>query len=328
MKDFGFGSGGVGNATSSNYSLEATAGEQSANKLDGSTYSIGTGLVYTNQANVPVAPAVINSSNWYNKLRITLDTSGNPSDTLYAIAISTDNFTSDTQYVQSDQTTGATLGLEDYQTYSSWGGGAGFLVIGLSPNTNYSFKVKAIQGKFTETGYGPVANASTLGATLTFDIDVSATDTETNPPFSTDLGTLTAGSVSTTTNKVWVDFDTNAENGGRVYVVASNTGLKSQNQNYTIGAIAGNLTSSSEGFGIQGSTATQTSGGPFVLDAAYALSSQNVGITDATVRTLFSTSAPVALGRGSFVLKAKSSNVTPAASDYQEILTLIASANF
>lgn len=328
LKDFGFGTGGVGNGTSTNYSIEGLTGEQSNNNLSGSTYNLGSGLAYTNQANVPEAATVTNTANWYNKLQVTIDQGGNPSDTKYAIAVSTDGFSSNIGYVQSDQTIGATLGLEDYQTYSTWGSGSGFLIIGLTPSTTYSVKVKAMQGKFTETGYGPVASAATAGAMLTFDIDVSSVDTDTNPPFATDFGALTPGSVATTTNKVWVDFDTNAENGGKVYVVASNTGLESQTQNYTIGAITGNLSALSEGFGIQGSTATEGSGGPFDLDTAYDLTSQNVGLADTTVRPLFLTSAPVTSGRGSFVLKAKSSAVTPAASDYQEVLTLIASANF
>lgn len=327
MRDFGFGSGGTGNATSTNFSINGILGEQSANKLTGATFNLGSGLSYTNQANVPPAPTVVNSTNWYNKLRVTLATGGNPDDTKFAIAISPDGF-STTQYVQSDQTIGPTLGLEDYQTYSAWGGGSGALVIGLLPNTTYSVKAKALQGKFTETGFGPTASAATVGARLTFDIDVSATDTDTAPPFTTDLGSLTPGSVSTTTNKVWVDFDTNAESGGRVYVVASNTGLRSQKNNYTISAVTANLTSQSEGFGVQGSTATEGSGGPFTLDAFYNLSSENVGIADTSVRSLFQASAPVTSGRGSFVLKAKPSAVTPAASDYQEILTLIASAHF
>lgn len=328
LKDFGFGTGGVGNATSSNYGLEAITGEQSNGTLSGSTYNLGSGLTYTNQANVPEAPTVVNSANWYNKLRVTINESDNSSDTKYAIAVSTDGFSSDIRYVQDDQTLGVSLGLEDYQTYSTWGGGSGFLMIGLAPSTTYSVKVKAWQGKFTETGFGPTASAATAGAMLTFDIDVSATDSDTNPPFTTDLGALTPGSVTTTANKVWVDFDTNAENGGKVYVVASNTGLQSQVQSYTISATAGDLSALSEGFGIQGSSASEGSGGPFELDAAYDLTSQNVGLADTTVRSLFSATTPVTSGRGSFVLKAKSSATTPAAADYQEVLTLIASANF
>ncbi|MFZ1654805.1 MAG: hypothetical protein WBO92_05305, partial [Candidatus Moraniibacteriota bacterium] len=116
LKDFGYGGGGVANGTSSNYAIEGIAGEQNATKLSGTTYDLGPGLQFTNQANVPPAPTFTNPANYYNKLRLTLATGGNPSDTLFAIAISTDNFVT-TNYVQSDNTVGATLGLEDYQTY-------------------------------------------------------------------------------------------------------------------------------------------------------------------------------------------------------------------
>lgn len=328
LKDFGYGGGGVGNGTSTNYAIEGIAGEQNTTTLDGTTYDLGPGLQYTNQANVPPAPTFTNPSNYYNKLKLTLATGGNPSDTLFAITISTDNFASDNRYVQSDNTVGATLGLEDYQTYSAWGGASGFLIIGLLANTTYQVKVKAWQGKFTETGYGPSASAATVGQKLTFDIDVSSSDTDTDPPFTTNFGDLIAGAVTSSPQKIWVDFDTNGESGGRVYVVASNAGLLSSRASYTINAVTGNLTSLSEGFGAQGSTATQSAGSTFSIATAYNLSSNNVATTDTTVREIFTVSGPVSGGRGSFLLKAKSSAVTPAASDYTETLTVIASASF
>lgn len=328
LKDFGYGGGGAANSTSSNYAIEGIAGEQNENQLQGTTYDLGGGLQYTNQANVPPAPTFTNPSNYYNKLLLTLNTGGNPSDTLFAIAISSDNFSSDTRYIQSDNTVGTTLGLEDYQTYSTWGGGSGFLVIGLAASTTYTVKVKAWQGKFTETAYGPTASAATVGQRLTFDIDVASTDSDTNPPFATNFGDLIAGAVTNSPDKVWVDFDTNGESGGRVYVVASNAGLTSSRAGYTIGAVTGNLTSLSEGFGAQGSSATQSSGSTFSIASAYSLSSNNVATTDTTIREIFTVSGPVTGGRGSFLLKAKSSAVTPAASDYGETLTIIASASF
>ncbi len=328
LKDFNYGGGGVGNGSSSNYSLMGTAGEQNEDQLGGTTYDLGPGLVFTNQANVPPAPTLANPSNYYNKLRLTLATGGNPSDTLFAIAISSDNFATDTRYVQSDNTVGATLGIEDYQTYAAWGSGSGFLVIGLAASTTYTVKVKAWQGKFTETGYGPTASAATTGQQLTFDIDVSASNSETGPPFATNFGDLIAGTVTDSPEKIWVDFSTNGENGGRVYVVATNAGLLSSRAGYTISAVTGNLTSLSEGFGAQGSTASQSSGSTFSIATAYNLSSNNVATTDTTVREIFTVSGPVSGGRGSFLLKAKSSAVTPAASDYTETLTVLASASF
>ncbi len=327
LKDFGFGTGGVENATSTNYSLEALTGEQSNDNLTGSTYNLGSGLAYTNQANVPVAPAVVNSANWYNKLRITINQSGNPSDTLYAIAVSTDGFAT-VMYVQDDHRLGSTLGLEDYQTYAELGSGSGFLLLGLAYDTTYEVKVKAWQGKFTETGYGPSASAATVSAALTFDIDVAPTDTETSTPFTASLGNLLPNTVTTSSEKIWVDFDTNAENGGTVFVSGQNSGLKSLALNYTIPALTSNLATVSEGYGGQGVSATEVSGGPFDLEAAYTVTSDNVAIIDSINRGIFSTSSPVSAGRGAFQLKAKASSVTPAANDYQETLTVISSANF
>ncbi|MFZ1627161.1 MAG: hypothetical protein WAT81_05160 [Candidatus Moraniibacteriota bacterium] len=327
LKDFGYGGGGVANGTSSNYAIEGIAGEQNATQLDGTTYDLGPGLQFTNQANVPPAPTFTNPSNYYNKLALTLVTGGNPTDTLFAIAISADNFVT-TNYIQSDNTVGAALGLEDYQTYAAWGGGSGFMVIGLASSTTYKVKVKSWQGKFTETGYGPEASAATVGSRLTFDIDVSASDTDTSPPYTTNIGSLIAGTVTSSPEKIWVDFDTNGESGGKVYVVASNAGLQSSRASYTISSVTGNLTSLSEGFGAQGSSATQSAGGPFVVATAYNLASNNVAVADTVIREIFSASTPVTSARGSFLLKAKSSVVTPAASDYTETLTVLASASF
>jgi hypothetical protein len=327
LRDFGFGTGGAANATSSNYALEALTGEQQGGKLAGTTYGVGTGLIFTNQANVPVAPTFVNDGNYYSKLRLTINESGNPSDTKYAIAISSDGFTT-TEYVQDDNRLGSTLGLEDYRTYSSFGGSGGFLILGLAGNTTYQVKIKAWQGKFTETGYGPTASAATIGATLTFDIDVAATDTETSTPFTTAFGNLLPATVTTSGEKIWVDFVTNAENGGTVFVSGLNSGLRSSSINHTITALTSDLTAVSEGYGAQGTSAAQASGGPFTLDSAYNVASNNVATIDSTVREIFAASLPVTGGRGSFQLKAKASAVTPAAGDYQETLTVVSAANF
>ncbi len=326
LKDFGFGSGGAGNATSGSYAIDGISGEQSGGNLDGTTYDLGSGLLFTNQANVPPAPTFTNPSNYYNKLKVVLDTGSNPSDTLFAIAISTDDFVT-TNYVQSDDTVGASLGIEDYQTYTNWGGASGTLIIGLATSTTYKVKVKAWQGKFTETGYGPIATAATVTPQMTFDIDVAATDTETGPPFTigfTGANSLVVATVVDSPEKIWVDLITNGESGGRVYVVGSNAGLQSSIVSYLIGAVTGNLTALSEGFGAQGFSVA----GGLSIAPAYDLSANNVAVTDTTIREMFTASAPTTNGRGAFLLKAKSSAVTPAATDYTETLTVIASASF
>jgi hypothetical protein len=327
LKDYGFGNGGEDNMTSTNYSMEANAGEIGGEKLTGSSYGGGAGFLYANQTSVPIAPTFDNPNNYYNKLRIIINTSGNPSDTKYAIAISTDNFIT-TKYVQSDNTVGAALGMEDYQTYAAWGSGMGTLIIGLLPNTTYKAKVKAIQGKFTETGFGPVATAATINPTLSFDIDVSATNSKTTPPFNISFANLMANSVYDSPEKIWVDFSTNGETGGKVYVIAQNGGLLSSSKSYTINSVSGNLAVLSQGFGAQGSSVAQSAGGPLTIAALYNQTGDTVGIADASVREIFSSTASIANGRGSFLLKAKSSAVTPAANDYSETFTIIASGSF
>lgn len=114
--------------------------------------------MFVQQANVPPAPAFSNPGNYYNKLRLVIAIGNNPSDATFSVAISSDDRVT-TNYVQSDHAIGTALGNEDRQTYVLWGGGSGFDVIGLASNTTYRVKVKAMQGKFTEAGYGPEATA-------------------------------------------------------------------------------------------------------------------------------------------------------------------------
>ncbi len=321
MKDYDFGGGGVGG--SSNYVMEAVLGEQGGNQTS-TSYSVNSGLSYAQTSNVPGAPTWVNSSSWYNKLHITINQSNNPTDVVYAIAISDDNWAT-TNYVQNDNTVGAALGPEDYQTYANWGSGTGEDVIGLSQNTTYKVKVKAKQGLYSESAYGPVASVATSPLSLTFDIDVSATDSETGAPYQIDLGTLGVGSVTTASNKIWVDIDTNAANGAFVFVGGtSNAGLRSSRNSYTIGSSSVDLSGASEGYGIRSASTTNVT-----ATSPYNGAGQNVGVVDSTLRELVNSSnAPVVAGRASFEVKVKTSSTTPSASDYTDTLTIIASGSF
>lgn len=328
LKDYTFGGGGTQDSDSTNYSIFGVAGETELGQPVSTNYKAGAGLIYTLLSDVPPAPTFTNPANYYNKLKLVINEGGNPSDAKYAITISTDNFAADTRYVQNDNTVGATLGLEDWQTYASWGGASGINIIGLLDGTTYYVKVAAKQGNFTETGFGPVASVATVNPNITFDIDVSATDSDTEPPFAIAFSDLLAGSVVDSPQKIWVDLATNGESGGKVYVYAQNGGLLSAAKSYTITSTTGDLSSLSQGFGAQGSTATQTTGGPLSIESPYNGSSQNVGITNGAIRPIFTSANPISGGRGSFILKAKSSSVTPVASDYGETFTVIASAAY
>ncbi|OIQ01782.1 MAG: hypothetical protein AUK58_04065 [Candidatus Moranbacteria bacterium CG2_30_41_165] len=319
LKDFGFGSGGVGNATSGSYALDAVSGEQSNGNLSSTNYGVGSGLIFTNQANVPPAPTFTNPSNYYNKLKVVLDNGGNPSDTKFSIAISTDNFATDTRYMQSDNTVGTVRGIEDYQTYTVWGSTSGVFIIGLAPSTTYQVKVNAWQGKFTETAYGPTASASTVSPQVTLSMNINAIN----------FGSLNSGIVTSGPQNIVVNFATNGESGGNIYMSGQNGGLLSSSSSHQINSLTGDLTASAEGFGAQGVSVTQSSGGPLTITSPYdVLTGDNVGIVNASVREIFATTGPVSGGQGTFLLKAKASSVTPSAGDYSETLTVIASARF
>ena len=325
LHDAGFGSGGVGVAESGTYGMTGISGEISVQKGIGTLYNLGPGLQYTRQSNVPSAPTFSNPSNHYNKLKFVLDTGGNPTDTLFVIAISTDDFAT-TSYVQANGTIGASA---VYQTYADWGGASGEFVTGLAPSTTYKIKVAAVQTKYTETEYSATSTASTTAPSLSFDIDVSASDSETSAPYTVAFGTLATGSVTTATDKVWLDLASNAEGGGFVYVYGAGTGLTSIAAGHTIPSVTANLAVTSEGYGMRVDYVTQSAGGPLVAVSPYDGSAENVGVIDTTSRTvLSSSSAPITAGRGSFLLKASTDTMTPAASDYTETLTVVASATF
>ena len=160
------------------------------------------------------------------------------------------------------------------------------------------------------------------------DIDIDPTDTETASPYAIPFGDLAVGSVTTTSDKIWIDFETNAYGGGAVYIKGQNTGLSSSTASYTITSSTTDLASSSIGYGMRGISATQSSGGPFSISSPYNGASDNVGILDTTYRQIFSSNLPIVAGRASGVLKAKISSDVPASDDYTDLLTVIAAALF
>jgi len=172
IKTYDFGSGGTQETTSTNYAIQGQTGTQDAGQTTSTNYAANGGLTFVNQASVPPAPTFTNPATNYDRLKITLDTTGNASDTKYAIAISSDNFATDTRYLQSDNTIGTVLGAEDWQTNATWGP-TGFFVKTLEGSTTYTIKVKAQNGKYTETAWGPTAQVATVSPSLTFGISQS-----------------------------------------------------------------------------------------------------------------------------------------------------------
>ncbi|MCX7997200.1 MAG: hypothetical protein N2691_05635 [Patescibacteria group bacterium] len=175
LQEYGFGAGGTENSSNGTYGLQGIIGEVAADPAGNGTTTVGSGLIFTNMANVPPAPSFTNPGNHYDRLQFIVNTGSNPADTEYAIEIrsSADAYAT-ARYIQDDGTVGSTLGPEDWQTYADWGGAAGEFVTGLSQDTTYRIRVKANQGNFTESGWGPDATAATVLPTLTFGVSANS----------------------------------------------------------------------------------------------------------------------------------------------------------
>jgi hypothetical protein len=327
LNNYGFGSGGTANSSTSNYSLEGISGELSGQTSTTANYSLKPGFIETEQANVPKISAFDNgSSRYYNKLHFVIDQQSNPTDALYALQIkagdATCDFTTGTiKYVKSDLTVGSTLVVADYQTYAAFGSASGTNIIGLTPNTVYCLRAKATQGQFTESGYGPSMSASTVNPSISFSIS----------PTSVSMGSLLPSTVTDAISSISLTFDTNANNGGDIYINGQNSGLLSAATGNNISSViasGGDLSSLSRGFGAKVTATGQSSGGPLSSVSPYNGSSDNVGPTDTTIRKMITSSAQVNTGTASVLLKAKATGADAAANDYKEILTMLASASF
>ncbi len=255
-------SAGSGTGTSANYGMSGDVNPFS--DLSGSS-SFKQKLGYNPrlQANTPQPPTLENSQEYYDRLLIKLDSSNNPTDTLFAVAISHDDFVT-YEYVQSDGTVGAALGVEDYRNYVSWGGGSGSFILGLQQSTAYKVRAKALHGDFTETGYSNDSNevSTTVPYVSMFISKPGLT-----------LGTLNANSISTTTATA-VTVNTNAYTGYQVYVNDSGNGVSGGLYNGSSNLIESNdqsLVAGFEGYGAQASSGSAT------VDAKYDVSGNNVG---------------------------------------------------
>ncbi len=205
LKEYGFGSGGNENNTSTNYSMFAVAGELDNSNAQSTNYALQAGLTFSMQTNVPAAPSFTNPSSNYDRLKFIIDNGNNPTDTTFAIAISSDAFASTTNYIQSDFTIGSSPA---WLTYTGWGGASGQYVTGLASNTTYSIKVKARQGNFTESGYSVTTSVATSVPSLTFAIDSSTIN----------FSNLNAGNSYTDNTKTTTfTTSTNAYNGYIIY---------------------------------------------------------------------------------------------------------------
>jgi hypothetical protein len=320
LNGYGFGSGGTANSTTATYGLEGSTGEISGQTSTTAAYNVKPGFSETIQAHLPQIGTFDNGSGtYYNKLHFVIDQQNNPSDALYTLQISTSStFASGNSFVKFDLSTSGTLTLADYQTYSAWGGAGGANIVGLIPNTPYYLRVKATQGTYTESAYGPINGPiSTVNPSLSFSISTN----------SLSLGALLVNTVVNSASTINMTFATNALSGGDIYINGFNTGLRSTLVANTIPSATGDLSALSHGFGSQ-ITATGTTTGTLTSQSPYNGTANNIGLTDTTIRKLWSATAPITGGSGSIRIKAKSNFSDAAATDYSETLTMLASGSF
>jgi hypothetical protein len=326
LNSYSVGPAGTNNSHSTTYYTQSTGGEVSGNTVQSTHYGGTSGGVQTEQLATPQVPTVSNgSSTFYNHLLVTLNnnagTNNYPSDTTFSIGVSTTNcFTSTcvgSGAVKFVQTGGALSTSQFYQSYSAWGSSSGTTITGLTSNTTYYVAVAATQGTFTNTAYGTSASSTTASPTVTFSVT----------PNTLSFSNLLPGSVYTSST-VTFGLATNAMYGATIYNTGLNGGLHSTLRSATIPAATGNLASSSHGFGLQGVSASQTSGGPLSISSPYNGTGNNVGTESSSYSPIFTTSSSIVGGSATMNMQAKAAMTDPASADYQETVTFVAAASF
>jgi hypothetical protein len=176
---------------------------------------------------------------------------------------------------------------------------------------------------------------ATVNSSITFDIDTAVTDTNSNPAYTVPLGTLTTGSVSgsnhSTINSIWFDIASNAPSGTAINVASLNGNLKSTSTpGDTIASATGTMAAGTANYGAcVNSVSGLTDVSPFAGATCTSTPSGNtVGVLTIAAQNIFTTTGPVAAGRGEMFIDAAISGSTVAHSDYGDTLTFTASGTF
>lgn len=240
--------GGGEAGSSANYSATESVGGIETGDSGSTNYKNPSGFQPGAYPGIPGQPTLINTGGvLYNSLDFIVATgSGQQTDTVYAIAISADDFTT-TEYIQTDNTVGAS---QAWQSYADWGAGTGERVTGLLSNTTYKIKVKASYGagndaEDSESGFSLEASAATTSQSLLVSINGSSsgtavagvTTTVNSTSGSMGFGSLTIGDGFPNIAAQTITVTTNAT-GGYTSTVQQDGDLRT-NQNDTIPTVPG-----------------------------------------------------------------------------------------
>ena len=279
--------------------------------------------------------AICGPSGCYDRARFEIDSNDNPTDTLYEIQISEDNFVSDIKYIDGNTFWPediSTHNLSDFLTKTDWET-PDFNIQGLQTATTYYIRISALHGDFTQTTVGPQASATTSSGSVFFDLDIddeTGVSTETAPPYSisfTGAYELIAGSTPITAgDRIWIDAGTNSQGGFAIVTRGLNGGLKSNTTGQTIQSVTADLNSASDGFGIQSEYIdydTYPYLGSISATTNYSGTGNSVGIVSTSANKVYESNKPVFNGRMALKVIAKPGIDKTAASDYQETIFFI-----
>ena len=279
--------------------------------------------------------AICGPSGCYDKARFEIDINGNPTDTLYAVMISTDNFSSDIRYIDGSSfwpESLSTHNLSDFLTKTDWET-PDFNIQGLQTATTYYIKILALHGDFTQTQEGPFATATTSAGSVFFDLDIedeTGITAETSSPYTisfTGAYELIGGSAPTTAqDRIWIDGSTNSEGGFAIIVRGVNGGLKSNTTSQTIVSATADLNTADDGFGIQSEYIdydTYPYLGSITATTDYSGTGNYVGIVGTTATKVYESESPVFNGRMALKVIAKPGMDKTAATDYQETMYFV-----
>jgi len=266
----------------------------------------------------------------YDKARFEIIEYSNPSDTLYTIAISTDNFVNDVQYIDGSTfrpEAVANHDINDFRSKTDWETEV-FNIQGLIANTTYYIRISALQGDFTQSDYSLASSTTTGVGSISFDIDIapsSGITTETGAPYTiafSGADDLMAGAAATTApNLIWLDINSNSSGGVAIVQFGKNGGLYSSTTTQTIASGNGDLDATTEGFGLQSyyiDNDTSAYLGNLTAMTNYSGSLNTVGAVSTTANKIYDGDGPIQNGRVGMNLIAKASTSNTPATDYSE----------
>jgi len=289
----------------------------------------------------------------YDRAKVELNAQGNPNDTRYAIQISTvSNFAT---FFYIDATTRfmkSNLTISDFIPKCEWEGTVvsgicgspnttwqRYNILGLDPNTTYYVRAAAQHGDasdadFTESAWGPSANATTSNPSITLDVDIAPnTSTPTSPPYILNIGTITPSIVNTSINMIVFRLTSNSISGISTLIRGLNGGLQHISLADIINSANANLSAVGSGYGLRNDSATNSALNTGTIgdinvstspsDFTDTAPAEKVGQVPTTLVELFDSGGlPLNTGVTGYKVKVKPSS-THAVGDYRETLTFI-----